>query len=105
MNPKILLESEKNIFNETKKYLDIFKDVPYIFNLGHGIVPETNPDKALIVINTIKAIGRKKEEFEACSTNPSSVIFFIKARNPVFVNAKITNEKILMNSIHLYFKA
>ena len=45
MDPKVLLESDKKIFNEAKKYLDIFKDVPYIFNLGHGIVPETNPDK------------------------------------------------------------
>ena len=45
MDPKVLLESEEEIFNEAKKYLDIFKDVPYIFNLGHGIVPETNPDK------------------------------------------------------------
>ena len=44
MDPKILLENEPNIFNEAKKYLDVFKDVPYIFNLGHGIVPETDPD-------------------------------------------------------------
>tara|TARA_B110000444_G_C18769135_1_gene561561 strand:- start:634 stop:1128 length:495 start_codon:yes stop_codon:yes gene_type:complete len=54
MNPKILLESEKNIFNETKKYLDIFKDVPYIFNLGHGIVPETNPDKVEKLIQYVR---------------------------------------------------
>ena len=44
MDPKILLENENNIFNEAKKYLDVFRDVPYIFNLGHGIVPETDPD-------------------------------------------------------------
>jgi len=45
MDPKILLKSEEEIYKEAKKYLDIFKDVPYIFNLGHGLVPETNPDK------------------------------------------------------------
>ena len=45
MNPRVLLKAEKEIYSEAKKYLDIFKDVPYIFNLGHGIVPETNPDK------------------------------------------------------------
>ena len=44
MDPKILLENENNVFNEAKKYLNVFKDVPYIFNLGHGIVPETDPD-------------------------------------------------------------
>ena len=45
MNPKTLLKSEEEIYKEAKKYLDIFEDVPYIFNLGHGLVPETDPDK------------------------------------------------------------
>ena len=45
MDPKILLKNENEIYAEAKKYLDIFKDVPYIFNLGHGLLPETNPDK------------------------------------------------------------
>ena len=45
LNPKILLSTEKEIFSVTKKYLDIFKGSPYIFNLGHGLLPETDPDK------------------------------------------------------------
>jgi len=45
LNPKLLLSNEKEILNISKKYLDIFKDVPYIFNLGHGLLPETDPDK------------------------------------------------------------
>jgi len=45
MNPKTLLKSEEEIYKEAKKYLDIFRDVPYIFNLGHGLVPETDPNK------------------------------------------------------------
>ena len=45
LNPKLLLSKEKEILNISKKYLDIFKDVPYIFNLGHGLLPETDPDK------------------------------------------------------------
>jgi len=44
MDPKILLKSENEIFNEVDKYLNIFKNLPYIFNLGHGLLPETNPD-------------------------------------------------------------
>jgi uroporphyrinogen decarboxylase len=44
MHPRTLLKPENEIYKEAKKYLDIFKDVPYIFNLGHGIIPETNPD-------------------------------------------------------------
>ncbi len=54
MNPKILLKPEKEIFTEAKRYLDIFKDVPYIFNLGHGLVPETNPDKLNKLIQFVR---------------------------------------------------
>ena len=43
MDPKTLLLPEKEIFTEVDKYLNIFKDYPYIFNLGHGLLPETNP--------------------------------------------------------------
>ena len=45
LDPKLLLFSEKEIFEGAKKYLDIFNDLPYIFNLGHGLLPETDPDK------------------------------------------------------------
>ena len=45
LNPKILLSNDDEIFDSAKKYLDIFKDFPYIFNLGHGLLPETDPDK------------------------------------------------------------
>ena len=44
LDPKILLSNDQ-IFKTAKKYLDIFKDLPYIFNLGHGLLPETEPDK------------------------------------------------------------
>ena len=54
MNPKVLLESNEKIFDEAKKYLDIFKDTPYIFNLGHGLIPETNPDKLSKLIKFIR---------------------------------------------------
>tara|TARA_B100001540_G_C15717372_1_gene601385 strand:- start:36 stop:1040 length:1005 start_codon:yes stop_codon:yes gene_type:complete len=43
MNPNLLLTEKENIKKEALKYLNIFKDHPYIFNLGHGILPETNP--------------------------------------------------------------
>ena len=45
LDPKLLLSSEKEVLDCAKKYLDIFKDLPYIFNLGHGLLPETDPDK------------------------------------------------------------
>ena len=45
LDPKLLLSSEKEVLNGAKKYLDTFKGLPYIFNLGHGLLPETDPDK------------------------------------------------------------
>ena len=43
LDPKILLTDKANVKKEALKYLDIFKDHPYIFNLGHGVLPETDP--------------------------------------------------------------
>ena len=54
INPKILLTDKENIKKEAKKYLDIFADGSYIFNLGHGILPETNPDMVEYLVNFVK---------------------------------------------------
>ena len=45
MDPKVLLSSNEEIKNTASKYLSVFKDIPYVFNLGHGLLPETDPDK------------------------------------------------------------
>ena len=39
---------------ETSNYLEIFRDHPYIFNLGHGILPETNPEMVENLIKIVK---------------------------------------------------
>tara|TARA_S200000501_G_scaffold113635_1_gene106776 strand:- start:1445 stop:2446 length:1002 start_codon:yes stop_codon:yes gene_type:complete len=54
LDPKILLTEKDNLKKETKKYLDIFKDHPYIFNLGHGILPQTNPNMMDYLVKTVK---------------------------------------------------
>ena len=54
MDPKILLTNKDNIKNEATKYLEIFKDHPYIFNLGHGVLPETNPDMMDYLVKFVK---------------------------------------------------
>ena len=45
LDPKILLKSEEEMLLEATKYIQIFKDKPYVFNLGHGLLPETDPDR------------------------------------------------------------
>ena len=54
MDPKILLTDKENLKKEAKKYLDIFIDHPYIFNLGHGILPETDPQLVDYLVKTVK---------------------------------------------------
>ena len=54
LNPKTLLTDKENLKKETLKYLDIFKDHPYIFNLGHGVLPETNPNMVDYLVKLVK---------------------------------------------------
>jgi len=54
MDPKILLTNKEILKKETKKYLDIFKDHPYIFNLGHGVLPETDPNMMDYLVKMVK---------------------------------------------------
>ena len=44
LDPKVLLTDKENLKKQVLKYLNIFKDHPYVFNLGHGILPETNTE-------------------------------------------------------------
>ena len=41
LHPEVLLTNKTHLKKEVNKYLEIFKNHPYIFNLGHGIRPET----------------------------------------------------------------
>jgi len=45
LNPNILLKDDEDITKAATKYIQTFKDIPYVFNLGHGLLPETDPDK------------------------------------------------------------
>ena len=59
LDPKILLLSDNEIYNNAKKYLDAFKGL-YVFNLGHGMLPKTNPDKVGKLVNFIGNINNIK---------------------------------------------
>ncbi len=54
MDPKVLLTDIENLKKQTEKYLDIFKDHPYIFNLGHGVLPETDPKMMEYLVKLVK---------------------------------------------------
>ena len=54
LDPKILLTDKETLKKEASKYLNIFKDHPYIFNLGHGVLPETDPKMFEYLVKTVK---------------------------------------------------
>ena len=54
LDPKVLLTDISNLKKQALKYLNIFKDHPYIFNLGHGVLPETNPEMVYYLVKILK---------------------------------------------------
>ena len=54
LDPKVLLTDKSHLKKQALKYLDIFKDHPYIFNLGHGVLPETNPEMVDYLVKIVK---------------------------------------------------
>ena len=54
LNPNLLLGDKELLKKNTFKYLDIFKDKPYIFNLGHGVLPNTDPGMVDYLVKLIK---------------------------------------------------
>ena len=54
LDPKVLLTNKDVLKKEVEKYLTIFKDHPYVFNLGHGILPETKIDLVTELFKIVK---------------------------------------------------
>ncbi len=54
LNPSLLLGNKEDLKKNTFKYLDIFKDKPYIFNLGHGVLPNTDPSMIDYLVKLVK---------------------------------------------------
>ena len=54
LDPKTLLTDEETLKKETEKYLNIFKDHPYVFNLGHGILPNTPIEMVEELVKTVR---------------------------------------------------
>jgi uroporphyrinogen decarboxylase len=53
LDPKVLFKNENEMNSEVDKYLNIFKGHPYIFNLGHGLLPETSPEVLQKVVERV----------------------------------------------------
>jgi uroporphyrinogen decarboxylase len=60
LDPTVLYGSEEKIKEEAVKILDSFGEGSgHIFNLGHGILPNVEPDKAKYLVDIVKEESRK----------------------------------------------
>jgi uroporphyrinogen decarboxylase len=59
LDPCALYASYADIRAETKKMLDAFGDHPHIANLGHGVYPDTDPEKVKCFIEAVKEFSSK----------------------------------------------
>ena len=58
-DPCLLYADDKTIEKETLHMLHVFKDVPYIANLGHGLYPDIDKEKIKLFVEIIHQFERK----------------------------------------------
>jgi len=59
LDPAVLLASPEVVAREARAVLDAFGNHPgHVFNLGHGITPEVNPENVKVLVDTVHEHGR-----------------------------------------------
>jgi len=60
LDPAILLADPEVIRREVRRVLDSYGNHPgHVFNLGHGITPEVNPEHVKVLVDEVHAYGRQ----------------------------------------------
>ncbi|URX62806.1 uroporphyrinogen decarboxylase [Luteibacter anthropi] len=60
LDPAVLRASPEIVMREARAVLDAFGNHPgHVFNLGHGITPEVDPDNVKVLVDTVHEHGRK----------------------------------------------
>lgn len=54
LDPSLLVEGGTRLIEQSSAILEKFKNGPHVFNLGHGIVPETPPENVDALSNFLK---------------------------------------------------
>jgi uroporphyrinogen decarboxylase len=54
LDPLLLVAGGLHLERRVKEILDILEGAPFIFNLGHGILPETPPDHVAKLVELVK---------------------------------------------------
>ena len=59
LNPEVLKQPDDIIVQEAKALMDHYQgESGYIFNLGHGITPDIDPEKVRILVETVQSYGK-----------------------------------------------
>jgi uroporphyrinogen decarboxylase len=54
LDPKLLVSGGTSLVEGTRKVVSAFSRGPHIFNLGHGITPDANPDNVQVMLDAIR---------------------------------------------------
>ncbi|MCL7463504.1 uroporphyrinogen decarboxylase [Phaeovulum sp. NW3] len=54
LDPRHMVTGGQDLVDETRRIVKAFSKGPHIFNLGHGITPDANPDNVALMIETIR---------------------------------------------------
>jgi uroporphyrinogen decarboxylase len=55
LSPDHMVTGGESLVRETRRVVQAFRNGPHIFNLGHGITPDANPDNVQLMIDTIRS--------------------------------------------------
>lgn len=53
--PEHMVSGGQGLVDATRRVVDAFRTGPHIFNLGHGITPDANPDNVQLMIDTVRS--------------------------------------------------
>jgi uroporphyrinogen decarboxylase len=54
LSPTHMVTGGDDLVRETRRVVDAFAKGPHIFNLGHGITPDANPDNVSLMIEAVR---------------------------------------------------
>jgi len=55
LDPKLMVTGGRPLIDETKRIVEAFKNGPHIFNLGHGITPDADPENVHVMLEAIRS--------------------------------------------------
>jgi len=54
LDPQLLICGGEALAQETRRVVDEFRGSPHVFNLGHGITPQTRPENVAALVTALK---------------------------------------------------